>query len=200
MADVAASGGYYISAPATRIYADQATITGSIGAIFLHEDLSGLLKKIGVATDVMKAGKLKDMGSPLGPLSAEARAVFAEQLRDVHEQFIKAVSEGRGMKIEQVRKLADGRIYSGTQAKVNGLVDATGGMQEALAECGRLAGIVGRPQLREYGPPGLLRWLLGGSSSRYRNQVRVTGGLLYDQAADRLVRGALQSPARPGEM
>jgi len=203
MADVAASGGYYISAPATRIYADPATITGSIGVISLHEDMSGLLGKLGVKTEIMKAGRFKDMGSPFGPMSPEVRQLMAALLKETHEQFIADVVKGRqdaGLTEAEVRKLADGRIYSGAQAKASKLTDATGGLQEALAEAGRLAGIVGKPRLKEYGPPGLLRWLFGGSGSRHRGQVTVTSGLLYDEFAARLVRGAIEAKAAPRDM
>lgn len=201
MADVAASGGYYISAPAKQIWADPATITGSIGVISMHEDFSELLKKIGVKAEVMKAGKFKDMMSPFGPISPEVRQMMDQLLKETHEQFIKAVADGRrekGLTEAAVRKLADGRIYSGAQAKSNKLVDELGGMQEALAAAGRLGGIPGKPVTKEYQVPGLLRWLLGASSSR--SQVAVSGGLLYDDFAARLVRGSLPARAEPGTM
>lgn len=139
MADVAASGGYYISAPASEIWADPATITGSIGVIAEHQDISGLFGKLGVKMDTMKAGKYKDMMSPFGPISPEVRTMMQKLLGETHEQFIKAVADGRkdkGLTLEAVRLLADGRIYSGQQGKANGLVDELGGMQEALAAAG----------------------------------------------------------------
>ncbi len=202
MADVAASGGYYISAPAQEIWANPATITGSIGVISMHEDISGLFKKLGIKAEVLKAGKFKDMLSPFGPISPDVRALVEKLLRETHDQFIKAVAEGRkdhGLTEAGVRKLADGRIYSGAQAKQNKLVDELGGMQEALAAAGRLAGITGIPRTKEYAPPGLLRWLLGSGGSS-RSQVTVSGGLLYDEFAARLAQGALARRAEPGEM
>lgn len=194
MADVAASGGYYISAPATEIWADPATLTGSIGVISTHQDISGLYQKIGVKAEVLKAGKLKDMMSPYGPITPEARAVMEALLKETHEEFIKAVAEGRkeqGLTLDAVRKLADGRIYTGRQAQANKLVDEIGGMSEALAAAGRLAGVPGKPTYKTYGPSGFLRKLLGGSGAS-RSRVTVTGGLLYDEMAARLALGVLQ--------
>ena len=202
MADVAASGGYYISAPATELWADPATITGSIGVISTHEDISGLFQKLGIKAETLKAGKFKDMMSPFGPLPADVRALVERLLKETHEQFIKAVAEGRKDKLtlEAVRKLADGRIYSGQQAKANKLIDQLGGMQDALASAGKRAGIAGKPRLKEYGPPGLLRWLFGGSDSSRRSHITVTGGLLYDDIAARLALGALRRETDSGGM
>ncbi|MCJ7797502.1 MAG: signal peptide peptidase SppA [Thermoleophilia bacterium] len=192
MADVAASGGYYVSCPADVIFADPATVTGSIGVIALHEDLSGLLKKIGVETETIKSGKLKDMGSPTGPLSDEARQVYRAYINQVFAQFVNAVAEGRGMKKEAVLALADGRIYTGEEAKKNGLVDEIGGLQEAVAEAGKRGGIKGKPELKRYGAPGLLHQLLGAQAAQRTQPIAVTGGLLYDDMAARLVQGALK--------
>jgi protease-4 len=194
MADVAASGGYYISAAATEIWADSATITGSIGVISSHEDISGLFAKIGVKPEILKAGKFKDMGSPYGPLSPEVRALIENLLKETHEEFIAAVADGRkesGLTLDGVRTLADGRIYSGKQAKANKLVDQIGGMSDALASLGRRAGVSGKPTYKSYGPSGFLRKLFGGAGSSH-SQVIVTGGLLYDEMAARLALGALQ--------
>jgi len=200
MADVAASGGYYVAAASDRIFADPATITGSIGALAMHQDMSGLLDKIGVKPEVIKSGRLKDMLNPAAPLSQDARQVVHTLVEQVHEQFIQAVVEGRGMKESAVRRLADGRIYIGQQAKENGLVDELGGFQAALEAAGKLADIKGKPRFKEYRPPSFWRWLLGSTSSAGRHPVAVTGGLLYDGFADRLARGALEPGARPGEM
>jgi protease-4 len=200
MADVAASGGYYVAAAADRIFADPATLTGSIGAIAMHQDMSGLLSKIGVKSEVIKSGDLKDMLHPAAPLTDEARAVVRTLVEQVHEQFIQDVIEGRQMEEETVRQLADGCIYSGQQAKENGLVDELGGMQAALEEAGELAGIKGKPRLKEERPPTLLRWLMESSSSSARRPIAVTGGLLYDDFAAQLAQGALGPQHRAGEM
>ena len=136
MADVAASGGYYVSCAADVIFADPATITGSIGVIATHENLSGLFKKIGVETETIKSGALKDMGAPTGPLSDEARQVMTGLIEQVFSQFVDAVAAGRKMDRSAVLALADGRVYLGEQAKKNGLIDQLGGMSEALREAG----------------------------------------------------------------
>lgn len=201
MADVAASGGYYVSANADKIYANPATMTGSIGVISMHENLSGLFDKIGIQTETIKSGKLKDMGSPMGPLGDEARNVIREIVMQVYDQFVAAVAEGRQMKPEAVRKLADGRIYSGAQAKQSGLVDELGGLQEALQGAADLAGIKGKPEYKEYGPTSFLERLLQAEvlGRDRKSTVTVTGGVLYDSYAAQLLPGPWPSQARPGE-
>jgi protease-4 len=199
MADVAASGGYYVACPADVIFADPATVTGSIGVISTHQNIGGLLKKIGVETEIIKSGKLKDMGQPTGPLSDEARQVITALIHQVYGQFVQAVASGRKMKKEAVLALADGRIYTGEQAKQNGLIDELGGMSEALAEAGKRAGIKGKPETKQYGTPPWLRRLFGNSAQQ--RAVSVSGGLLYDEIAARLVQGALATQtARPPQM
>jgi protease-4 len=190
MADVAASGGYYVAAPADVIFADPATITGSIGVIATHQDMSGLFDKLGIDAEVIKSGELKDMFNPTEPLSPEAREVVTALVEEVFGQFVTAVAEGRGMAEADVLALADGRIYTGQQAIDNGLIDQLGGMHEALAEAGSRAGIKGKPEMRQYGAPSFLRWLFGDSSAKQRS-VTVTGGLLYDGFAARFVCGTL---------
>jgi len=193
MADVAASGGYYVAAAADAILADKATITGSIGAIAMHEDMSGLFEKIGIKPEVIKSGELKDMLNPMAPMSDEAREVVERLVEQVHEQFVQAVADGReNLDLEIVEVLADGRIYTGQQALENGLVDEIGGFREALDRAGKLAGIGPDPRIKEYGEPSLLRWLLSSSSVTRRRvaaqpHVAATGGLLYDDLAARLV-------------
>jgi protease-4 len=188
-----------VAAPVQEIFADPATLTGSIGVIVMHQDLSGLLGKLGVKSETVKSGKLKDMLTPTEPLGEEAREIVVELVEDVYDQFLKAVAEGREMEMAEVRKLADGRIFTGAQAKEEGLVDQLGGLQDALRRAGELAHIPGKPKVKEYEAPSLLRLLLGSAGVR-RSQVTVTGGLLYDDFAARLASGALESPLRPGDM
>lgn len=200
MADVAASGGYYISAPADKIYADPASITGSIGVIAMHEDMSGLFAKIGIKSETIKSGKMKDMLSPTAPLGDEARQLMHAYVMQIYDQFVGAVAKGRRMKVQAVRALADGRIYTGEQAVKNGLVDELGGFREALEGTAKLAGIKGPPTYKRYGAPSLLKMLLGsrsGSQSR-AVQVAIPGGLLYDEFAARLAWG-VSVPCPPSE-
>ncbi|MBO4794371.1 MAG: signal peptide peptidase SppA, partial [Deltaproteobacteria bacterium] len=138
MGSVAASGGYYISAPAKRIFANPGTITGSIGVILEFPNLQELMKTIGVGLQVVKSGAFKDMGASNKALSAEERKLLQEMVDNVHSQFVRAVAEGRSMPEEKVRALADGRVFSGEQAKAVGLVDQLGGLQDAVEYAGQL--------------------------------------------------------------
>jgi protease-4 len=147
MGSLAASGGYYISAPATMIYANPGTITASIGVILKLSNIEALMDKIGIKSYTLKTGKYKDSGSPVREFSAEDRAMLQSVIDNTHEQFIRAVAEGRKLPIEDVRKIADGRILSGEQAKTNKLVDRLGTLQDAIEEAGKQAGIKGEPEL-----------------------------------------------------
>jgi protease-4 len=133
MGDVAASGGYYISSAADRIFADGGTLTGSIGVIMHLLNWQETEKKIGISPNVIKSGAMKDIGSPDRPMSPEEHAVLQKLILDSYDQFVTAVSKGRKMDKEVVKKLADGRIYSGRQALDNKLIDELGGYDEALA-------------------------------------------------------------------
>jgi len=147
MGSVAASGGYYIACPADKIVANAGTITGSIGVIMEIPNFEGLLKKIGVETQVIKSGKHKDIASVFKSMTDEERKILQSVLDDVHEQFIKAVSEGRRMEYEEIKKLADGRIFTGKKAKELGLVDVLGNLEDAIKLAGQLSGIKGEPQV-----------------------------------------------------
>jgi protease-4 len=147
MGSLAASGGYYVVAPATKIVANPGTITGSIGVIMEIPNLEGLMDKIGIKTTTIKSGKYKDMASAMRDLTTEERKLLQGVMDDVHEQFIQAVAEGRGMTVEEVTELADGRIFSGRQAKEIGLVDELGNLQDAIKLCANLAGIEGEPRV-----------------------------------------------------
>lgn len=144
---VAASGGYYVASACHAIVANPGTITGSIGVIMELGNVQGLLQKIGVQAEVLKAGEYKDMGSPVRPLTAGERRLFQQMIDSVHVQFIEAVASGRNMEQTEVRALADGRIFSGEQARALGLVDALGGLQKAIAIAAERGGIVGEPHV-----------------------------------------------------
>lgn len=133
MRSMAASGGYYISASADKIYATEETITGSIGVIMSGLNYSGLLEKLGVEDTTVKSGALKDMGSSTRPETAEDQAVLQAYIDSAYGRFVSVVSEGRDMPEAEVKKIADGRIYDGVQAKENGLVDELAFPDEALA-------------------------------------------------------------------
>jgi protease-4 len=147
MGAVAASGGYYISSPADKIVANPGTLTGSIGVIMEIPNVQGLMKKIGVETQVIKSGKHKDIASTFKSMTPEEKKILQDLLDDVHDQFIEAVSESRGMDYEDIKKLADGRIFTGKKAQELGLVDVLGNLQDAVTLAGELSGIKGEPQL-----------------------------------------------------
>jgi protease-4 len=147
MGSVAASGGYYIACPATRIVANPGTLTGSIGVIMEIPNIEGLLNKIGVKTEVIKSGKNKDIGSAFRAMKPEERKLLQGVMDNVHEQFIRAVAEGRKMKIEDVRAIADGRIFTGEQAVSEGLVNDLGTLEDATKIAARLGGIKGEPEV-----------------------------------------------------
>ncbi len=147
MGTVAASGGYYISAPADKIVANAGTLTGSIGVIMELPNFEGLMKKIGVETQIVKSGRHKDMASVFRSLTPEEKQILQTVLDDVHNQFIKAVSEGRGIKFEEIKNIADGRIFTGRMAKDIGLVDELGNLQDAIMLAGKLTGIKGEPKV-----------------------------------------------------
>jgi len=133
MTDVAASGGYYIAWACDEIVAQSGGITGSIGVIVQLFDLSETMEMIGVKGNAIKSGHAKDAGSPFRELKPNERAMFQSIVDDMHERFIQVVVRGRPeLSEQQVRALADGRVYSGTQAIANGLVDRIAPMQEVV--------------------------------------------------------------------
>lgn len=147
MGSLAASGGYYISAPATKIIANPGTLTGSIGVIMEIPNLKVLMEKIGVKNDVVKSGKHKDLASIFRGIGDEERLILQNVLDDVHEQFIQAVAKGRKMPYDKVKGIADGRIFTGKQALELGLVDSLGDLQYTIKETAKLTGIKGEPKI-----------------------------------------------------
>lgn len=159
---VAASGGYYIASGAEVIMANPGTLTGSIGVIMNLTNVEELLRRLGLEFFNIKAGALKDVGTPFRPMRPEERAYLQRLLNQIHEQFIADVAEGRRLLIHKVREIADGRVMTGAEAKEYGLVDQLGNFQDAVELAGRLAGIKGKVE-PVYPPkerPSLLRFLL----------------------------------------
>lgn len=147
MGSVAASGGYYISCAATKIIANPGTLTGSIGVLMELPNVKGLLDKIGVKSETVKSGRYKDITSPFKTLQQDEREVLQRLINDVHEQFIQAVSEGRKIPLENVRRIADGRVFTGLKAKELGLVDEIGDLDHAIKIAAQLAKIKGEPEI-----------------------------------------------------
>ncbi len=171
MGSVAASGGYYISAPADRIIANPGTITGSIGVIMVVPNLKGLLDKVGIKTEVVKSGKNKDLASVFRGIGSEERQIIQGVMDDVHEQFIGAVAEGRNMEIDKARKISDGSIFSGRQAIGVGLVDEIGDLDDAVKVAGKLAGIEGEPEVVSKSEKGVISKLLDGKMPEELSRV-----------------------------
>jgi protease-4 len=147
MESVAASGGYYIACAAHKIVANPGTITGSIGVIIEFANMEELLDKIGLKSVVIKSGKYKDIMSPTRQISKEEQELLQAVIDSVHNQFISAVAQGRGIPKEKVVAIADGRIFSGEQAKEIGLVDELGNLQDAIKTATQMSGIEGEPHI-----------------------------------------------------
>ncbi len=159
LGSVAASGGYYVASAAKTIVADPGTITGSIGAIMSVPYYAPLADKVGVSEETVKSGRYKDTGHPLRKLAADERALLQGMVDDVLGQFVEAVARGRSMKPAQVRALADGRIFSGTQALAAGLVDQLGGLASATRLAWDEAKQPGEPRVWHV-RPRRLPWLM----------------------------------------
>jgi len=162
MGGLAASAGYMIAAPATRILAREATLTGSIGVLLETGELSGLLGKLGVSAETVRSGPLKDEPSLIRPLSTEGKAVLQGLVDDMYDQFVTMVASGRHMNPARVHELADGRAYTGRQALGLGLIDAIGGETEAKAWLAAEKGVSAGLPVEDVSTSGLTSRALGG--------------------------------------
>ncbi len=144
--NVAASGAFYAALESEMIVANNGSLVGSIGVILEYPVVTELLDKIGLHVETIKSGKLKDSGSPTRPVSVADRKYFQSVINDQHEQFINAVAEARSLSVEDVGKLADGRIFTGNQALELGLIDTIGTFEDAIAIAGKIGGIKGKPK------------------------------------------------------
>jgi len=180
MGDVAASGGYYVAAPADHIVANPATLTGSIGVLMQTINLEALMERYGIHADTVKSGAYKDTGSMWRKMSPEERTYWQGMVDDVYDQFVQAVVAGRKMEEADVKKLADGRVFTGKQAKDNNLVDELGGLRTAIEAAKKLAGIKGRVQIKELRRKSFFEEFMGPS---YRTKGDVVRRILeYERA------------------
>ena len=147
MASVAASGGYYVACAADKIYANPGSITGSIGVIAEWFNFGDLLRWAKMQDIVIKSGTFKDAGSSTRPLTDAEREYFQSLIDSMYDQFVSAVAVSRDMQEEDVRKLADGRVFTGQEARENGLVDELGTYQDAIDAAASMAGISGDPRI-----------------------------------------------------
>jgi len=151
LSSIAASGGYYIACATDTVIANPGSLTGSIGVIFSYLTFEGLMDRIGIENEVVKAGDLKDVGNYSREMTQKEREMLQAALDDVHNQFVLAVSIGRNLDIEQVEDLADGSIFTGNQALELGLVDKLGGLEDAISLAGQMAGLGEDPRtVKEY--------------------------------------------------
>ena len=172
MGSTAASGGYYISTKADKIVTLPTTMTGSIGVISQVMNVEGLLEKLGIEIETFKGGKYKDMYWGFRELTPEEEEIMQGMVDEYYEQFIDVVAEGRGLSKEEVRNLATGQLYSGTEAKELGLVDELGDLDTAINLAAELAGI-DTAIVEYYQPPKLTLWSLLGLVDAI--QARISG-------------------------
>jgi len=143
MGNVAASGGYYLAAAADGIMANPGTITGSIGVIMSYTNYRQLFEKIGLTPVVIKSGEFKDIGNPSRDMTESEENILQGFVDKTRKQFVEAVATGRGLPLETVASLADGRVYTGEEAMEHGLVDRLGNLEDAIEWTGRMVGIEG---------------------------------------------------------
>jgi protease-4 len=182
--DLGTSGGYYIAAAADRVLAHPSSVTGSIGVIMLTVNAKGLLEKIGVDATAVTSGPRKDMGSPFRTMTTEERAIFQGLIDSFYQRFLTIVQEGRSnLQMDQIKRLADGRIYTGEQAKEAGLVDEIGYLEDAVAVAKKRAGLT-EARVVTYQRPGEY-------SNNVYSKLAVPSGLagLADFDLATLVRG-----------
>ncbi|HHO77015.1 MAG TPA: signal peptide peptidase SppA [Deltaproteobacteria bacterium] len=179
MASISASGAYYIACAADTIYALPGTLTGSIGVILEFIDVSDGLGKLGVSAYSITGGTLKDAGTPFRQMSQKERQYFEALAKDVHEQFMEAVSVNRGLSGEEIEEYADGRVYTGRQALAIGLIDKLGGLNEAIEDARVRAGLEEKPRIiRPKKPGGILEDLRRLVQTYMPIQIRSNSGTL----------------------
>ncbi len=201
MGDVAASGGYYISAPADTIVASPGTITGSIGVVYQMPNMKSLMnEKIGVTTDVVKTNTHADLLSLFDPLDPEERQIIQHSVDNTYEAFVNVVAEGRGMSPEAVDRIAGGRVWAGTDALEIGLIDLFGGLERSIELAAEMAGlesyrVQSLPKLEDP-VTKLMKELTGGAATRSEKILRKTLGpnySIYRELQDAKQTGGLQA-------
>jgi len=170
---LAASGGYYVACGADLIIANPGTTTGSIGVLMQFANMEQLAKKLGLDFFSLKAGRYKDVGSPFRPMTPEDREYLQHLLDNVYQQFVRDVGRNRKIPPEKMKELAEGRVYTGEEAKQLGLVDELGNLPDAIERAGRLGGIKGKVEAVYPEKEGfsMLRFLLGGDVEESLTQL-----------------------------
>ena len=181
---IGASGGYLIACAADRIVANPGSITGSISAVMHLLNAEGLLSKIGLKPAVIKSGKYKDIGSPSSEITPEERTLLQAVIDDMNDHFIDTIGANRKMTREKVKAIADGRIFSGRQARQAGLVDELGDMNHAIGIAATMSGMKGKPEVVYYGKKKpywdvLFKSSLSALVSEWKNQEARMAGAYY---------------------
>jgi protease-4 len=158
LGSIAASGGYMIACAADKIVANPGTITGSISAIMYFANAEDLLKKIGLKSSVIKSGKYKDIGSPTREMTDDERKILQELVDDIYNQFLEVIAKDRETSPEEIKKIADGRVFSGRQAQKLKLVDFLGDGNYAVRLAGKMSGIAGTPDVVYPKERGITFW------------------------------------------
>jgi protease IV len=183
MNSIAASGGYYVSMGAKHIMAHPNTFTGSIGVISEFTNYAGLYDKLGLQSKIVKSAENKDFGAPTVPFTAEDEKLWQDVINETYEGFLDIIVENRGMPRDDLRKLADGRVYTGKQALANKLIDELGYFEDAVTKAASLGGISGEPRVVRYRRSTPFAELLGQGIARGIVQAlgadAVQGGLEY---------------------
>jgi protease-4 len=172
MGTTCASGGYYIASAGNRLYANPSTITGSIGVIMHLMIVEEVMKKIGLQSNTIKAGEFKDTGTPFRQMTPDEREYLDNIIRSIYDQFMKDIAAGRKMDPERVRRLAEGKIYTGTQAKDVGLIDAIGDFYDTVDALKADLKIKGKPVLVYAEKPFTFsKWLFSSLSKELTNEI-----------------------------
>jgi len=193
ISDIGASGAYLVASPADKIVASPSSIVGSIGVILSLTDLSGLYQKIGVNQYAIKAGEYKDMGASYRNLTPEEEQMLQEMVNQDYEYFIKQVAENRKLDLDYVRSIAEGKIYTGTQAKELKLVDETGDREKAIESAARLGGIKGDYEVVTITPTETLADIIKGYSTNFAYALgKGIGSLLNEGSVESSVDYSLR--------
>ena len=173
MGTTAASGGYYIATAADEILAGETTLTGSLGVILQLPNFTEAADKIGFKQNIIKSGEFKDMGSQFRDITPQERKIFQDIVNENYDEFVQVIVEGRGIPEQQVRELADGRVYSGKQAKNLNLVDSLGDLEEAARNARKTADTGQATVVRYVQTPGLAELLRARLAPQEPEAVRI---------------------------
>ena len=176
LGDVAASGGLYVAVAGDKVVSNPGTVTGSIGVIIKSSVIKDLYKKIGIEHQIVKSGPYKDILSQSRFFTEEEKQILQEMIDSTYKQFIGTISENRNIDIEEVKKFADGRIFTGEQAKEYGLVDLIGSQSDAIDLAAELAGIKDEPVIIDIEPKkSLLQKITGANMSEILEKAGING-------------------------